>query len=249
MTFGRSDNMSVNPNYWTLLGTIKKLKEKENKCFICGSTENIVPHHLRQVKQTTDEYYDEDNLVLLCDRHHHEYHQQYSKVNLKTFCEFFRGNYIIRTKESEMSNIKKRMGVSMDIDLNMPLKVSKFNKFMKIINKNAKKTVKVSIDDELYGIRNFRDQNDKNILEIRGFKEGYVAPDYEKDNFTIHIDNGEQLKLTKFRKILKNLVANKNNVLKVSVKGKLHDIIQIKDREKYLIFVIDYLDESDIDDI
>lgn len=62
--------MADNPNYWKFLGTVRKLKEKENNCFVCGSTKNIVPHHIKQVKQTSDEYYSENNIVLLCDEHH-----------------------------------------------------------------------------------------------------------------------------------------------------------------------------------
>ena len=125
----------------------------------------------------------------------------------------------------------------MDIDLNRPLKIFKLTKFMKLVNKPAKKTVKISIDDKLYGIQNVRDQEDCTILEIRGFKEGFIRPNYENDNFVIHIDYGDELRLSKFRKIIK-LVSGKN-VLKVSIKDELYDIIQIKDREDILIFVVD----------
>ena len=108
--------MADNPNHWKFLGTIQKLKEKENKCFICGSTKNIVPHHIKQVKQNNPEYYSENNLVLLCDRHHHEYHKKYPEVNLKTFCEFFREDYIVRIEEAQIDKVKKKRGVLMEID-------------------------------------------------------------------------------------------------------------------------------------
>lgn len=210
--------MADNPNYWKLMGTVKKLKEKDSSCFVCGSKNDIVPHHLKKVNLTSDEYYSEDNLVLLCDYHHHKYHQQYPAVNLKTFCEFLRDNFIAHINEKDISKLKQRRGVKLDIDLNLPLTVSKFNKFMKIITKTAKKTVKVSVDDKLYGIRNFRDQEGTNILEIRGYKEGFIIPDYKNDNFVIHIDYGEELKLSKFRKIIKNMVSSKNNVLRFPLK-------------------------------
>ena len=229
--------MADNPNYWKLQGTIKKLKEKENKCFICGSTENIVPHHIKQVKQTHNDYYSEDNLVLLCDYHHHKYHKKYSNVNLKTFCEFFRDNFVLKIKENEVNKVKKKRKLNMDLDLNKPLKISKLKKIMKLVNKPAKKTVQISVDHKLYEIRNVRDQEDRTILEIRGFKEGFILPNYKNDNFVIHIDYGDELKLSKFRKILK-LVSGKN-VLKVSIKDELYNIIQIKDREEALIFVVD----------
>ena len=165
-----------------------------------------------------------DNLVLLCDYHHHKYHNEYPEVNLKTFCEFLRDNFVFKIKESEINKANKKRRLKMDIDLNKPLKISK-------------QIVKISVDDNLYGIRNVRDQEGYTILEIRGFKEGFVLPNYENDNFVIHIDYGDELRLFKFRKII-NLVSGKN-VLKVSIKGEYYNIIQIKDREDALIFVVD----------
>ena len=229
--------MADNPNYWRLQGTIKKLKEKENGCFICGSTKNIVPHHIKHVKNTHRDYYSENNLVLLCDYHHHKYHNEYPEVNLKTFCEFLRDNFVFKIKENEVNKVNKKRRLKMDIDLNKPLKISKLTNFMKLFNKPAKKIVKISVDDNLYGIRNVRDQEGYTILEIRGFKEGFVLPNYENDNFVIHIDYGDELRLFKFRKII-NLVSGKN-VLKVSIKDEYYNIIQIKDREDALIFVVD----------
>ncbi len=125
----------------------------------------------------------------------------------------------------------------MDIDLNKPLKISKLVGFMKLINKTPKKTVKISVDNKLYGIRNVRDQEDITILEIRGYKERFVLPNCKNDNFVIHIDYGDELRLSKFRKII-NLVSGKN-VLKVSIKEEFYNIIQIKDREDALILVVD----------
>ena len=43
-----------------------------------------------------------------------------------------------------------------------------------------------------------------------------MLPNYENDNFVIHIDYGDELRLSKFRKIIK-LVSGKN-VLEVSNK-------------------------------
>lgn len=155
--------MADNPNYWKFQGTIKKLKEKENTCFICGSNKNIVPHHIKRVKNTHSDYYSEDNLVLLCNYHHHKYHREYPDVNLKTFCEFLRNNFVLKIKESEVNKINKKRRLNMDIDLNKPLKISKLTKFMKLVNKPAKKTVKISVDGKLYGIRNVRNQDAYNI--------------------------------------------------------------------------------------
>lgn len=106
---------------------------------------------------------------------------------------------------------------------------------MKLVNKPVKKTVKISVDDKLYGIRNVRGQEDCTILTIRGYKEEFIFPNYENDNFVIHIDYGDDLRLSKFRKIVK-LVSSKN-LLKVSIKEELYNIIQINDREDTHIVV------------
>ena len=239
--------MADNPNYWKFKGTIKKLEEKENNCFICGSEKNIVPHHIKKVKQSHADYYSEDNLVLLCDYHHHKYHKEYPNVNLKTFCEFFRENFMLKIKESELDNVNKKRRLNMDIDLSKPLKISKLIRFIKLVNKTPKKTVRISIDETLYGIRNVRAQQDYTILGIRDYKEGLTFPNYENDNFVIHIDYGDELRLSKFRKIIK-LVSGKN-VLKVSVNEELYNIIQIKDRKDAMIFVVDFKETQDTNKI
>lgn len=74
-------------------------------------------------------------------------------------------------------------------------------------------------------------------MEIRGYKEGFVLLNYENDNFVMHIDYGEELRVSKFRKIMR-MVSGKN-VLKVSIKEEFYNIIQIKDRKDALILVVD----------
>lgn len=155
----------ANENYWKLQGTIRKLKKKDNKCFVCGSTEKIVPHHLKQVKQESEEYYSENNIVLLCDYHHHLYHRQYSDVNPKTFSEFLRKNHL-----------KKPKGGKMNFTLDKELKISKLKKIIKLLNKTNKKVVKISINGELYDISKIIDNGECTIFELCDFsfieKEG-----------------------------------------------------------------------------
>lgn len=119
--------MHDNPNYWKFQGTIKKLKEKDNRCFVCGSTENIVPHHLKRVKRTSNDYYNENNLILLCDYHHRDYHQKYPQVNGKTFSEYMK-NCLIK----KYNNYDK-------IEFN---KLKKENKTIKKINRKLRNHLK-----------------------------------------------------------------------------------------------------------
>lgn len=230
--------MTENPNTWKFNGTVKKLKEKDNKCFICGSEKNIVPHHLRSVKKSSEEYYNENNIVLLCDFHHHKYHQQYSQVNLKTFCEFLRNNFEIHINESKLSKIRRKRKVHMTIDFNQPLTPKRLKKIMKVLNKEYNKSVKVSVGCGVYKIKNIRDCNGSTILEIRGFEDESGIKNIEENKFIFNFDNEEELKLSRFRKIL-NLMS-KGNDLKVSISGELYNILQIKDNINEIIFVTDF---------
>ena len=161
--------MTANPNYWKFLGTVKKLKEKENKCFVCGSTENIVPHHIKKVNQSSDDYYNENNIVLLCDEHHHQYHQQNPHVNPKTFSEFLKKNHL------KKSNNKK--GGKMNFKLDNELKISKLKKIIKLLNKTQKKVVKISVNGKLYDISKISDKEKYVIFELGDFELNKKAGD------------------------------------------------------------------------
>ena len=58
----------------------------------------------------------------------------------------------------------------------------------------------------------------------------------------INID--EELKLSKFRKIIK-LISKSGRVIKVSIDGQLYDISRIVDRDDTIIFEIDESAEGD----
>lgn len=148
-------------NYWRMQGTIRRLRKKDNTCFVCGSTENIVPHHIKKVNPESDEYFDESNLVLLCDFHHHLYHRQYPDVNAKTFSEFLRDNHLKR---------QRKKGDNMDFKLDKELKVSKLKKIFKLLNKTSKKLVKISADGKAYDITKIISIDGVTILELGEFK-------------------------------------------------------------------------------
>lgn len=58
------------------------------------------------MKQSSDDYYNENNLILLCDYHHRQYHQKYPRVNGKTFCEYMKNCIIKNTTIMMKSNSK-----------------------------------------------------------------------------------------------------------------------------------------------
>lgn len=108
-------NIDKGKYYYDFCGTVKKLKQE---CFICGTTENIEPHHIRRAKQRQEIYADEKNIVMLCRTHHKRYHNKYSNANVnpKTFAEYVKRqilkevnekNKIIEELKSENNDCKK----------------------------------------------------------------------------------------------------------------------------------------------
>ena len=77
-----------NRNYYDFCHTVDKLRKKDNTCFICGSKEDIEPHHIRKVKQSNQSYAREDNIVLLCRKCHKKYHYRHKNADPKSFIEF-----------------------------------------------------------------------------------------------------------------------------------------------------------------
>ena len=154
--------MADNSNYWKLQGTIRKLKEKDNSCFVCGSTINIVPHHLKQVNKSSNEYYDENNIVLLCNDHHYQYHRQYPDVSPKTFTEFLKKNHM---KKPTLKRGRDLMNFTLDKEL----KISKLKRILKLITKTQTKVVKISVNGELFDISRVIDLEDVAIFELDKF--------------------------------------------------------------------------------
>ena len=78
--------------YYDFQRVIENMLQGTPKCFICGSTKNVGPHHLRKVKRNNPAYADRDNIVLLCRHHHSKYHNKFGnkEINPKTFAVFLR---------------------------------------------------------------------------------------------------------------------------------------------------------------
>lgn len=57
----------------------------------------------------------------------------------------------------------------------------------------------------------------------------------------INID--EELKLSKFRKIIK-LISKSSRIIKISIDGQLYDISRIMDKNDMIIFEVDEFDEA-----
>ena len=66
-------------HYFRFLENVEKLREEDDSCFICGSTDNIKPHHIRRVKESDKRYGSFSNIVLLCPKHHNMFHREYGR--------------------------------------------------------------------------------------------------------------------------------------------------------------------------
>ena len=53
--------------FYEFQNTINIVKREQGyKCFICGSTDNLGPHHIKKVKQSNALYASKENVVILC---------------------------------------------------------------------------------------------------------------------------------------------------------------------------------------
>ena len=59
------------------------------------------------------------------------------------------------------------------------------------------------------------------------------------------IDLDEELRLSKFRKIIK-LIAKSGKIIKVSINGRYYDISQVIDKRDMTVFEVGDVDESEV---
>lgn len=88
----------LNSTIWRKL--IKYIKIRDNKCLLCDGDFKLTPHHLNGWNWFGQGRYDEENLVLLCDYCHNDFHSKYLKGNntLFQFLEYIQ-NYPIDFNE------------------------------------------------------------------------------------------------------------------------------------------------------
>lgn len=93
--------------YYQFHETVEKLRKEDDSCFICGSTKNVKPHHIRRVKESDPRYANQGNIVLLCPRHHHKFHKLYGSgkgVNRHNFDIFVKREHL-----REINRLKKEL--------------------------------------------------------------------------------------------------------------------------------------------
>ena len=97
--------------YYQFHNLVEKLRQEDNSCYICGSTKNVKPHHIRRVKESNPQYAAASNVVLLCGHHHGKFHQLYGSgkgVNRHNFDIYVKKEHLIAieklTKENNRLN-------------------------------------------------------------------------------------------------------------------------------------------------
>lgn len=107
--------------YYDFQRVVGNMMKGNPKCFVCGSTRNVGPHHIRKVKSNSQQYADSSNIVLLCAPCHHRYHNRYGnkRINQKTFALFVKAELHKRIRELEVEanterNKVKRLEAELD---------------------------------------------------------------------------------------------------------------------------------------
>jgi 5-methylcytosine-specific restriction endonuclease McrA len=107
--------------YYDFQRVVGDMMKDNPKCFVCGSTRNVGPHHIRKVKRNNQQYADRDNLVLLCKSCHSRYHNKYAnkRINQKTFALFLRDElhkrlYHLNVELATERNRVKRLEVELE---------------------------------------------------------------------------------------------------------------------------------------
>lgn len=74
--------------HWKLKSWARELLWQHEECVICGSRENLEPHHIIKCDSKNPMFFSHDNGVVLCHRCHNMYHRTYNEVNPHTFVKF-----------------------------------------------------------------------------------------------------------------------------------------------------------------
>lgn len=86
--FEKTKEYRGSQGYFKLQNNINKLMSEQTHCSICGSTHDLTVHHVLLCKNYERLYTNKDNLIVICNNCHHQYHAKYSNVNPTTLLKF-----------------------------------------------------------------------------------------------------------------------------------------------------------------
>lgn len=74
-----------------LFKATEEILKQEKKCCICNTKANLEPHHILHTTKYDELHNSIENLVVMCNTCHHNYHQKYHyNIGFKTLLEFQR---------------------------------------------------------------------------------------------------------------------------------------------------------------
>ena len=126
----------------------------------------------------------------------------------------------------------------MNFRLDKELKISKLKKIIKLLNKTQNKVVKISVNGKLYDFSKIIENDDYAVFEPGDFKLIIKAGEW------MIVEFDEELRLSKFRKIISIIKSKK--IIKVKINGKYYDISKITDKKDMTIFEVDGVEESEV---
>ncbi len=89
------------------------LKKYNHQCVKCGSSQDLNTHHIESYFTNKDSRWDIDNGIVLCRKHHREFHAKYGKTNTtkEQLEEYLIGKEQSIPKSNFPDRIKSRQGV------------------------------------------------------------------------------------------------------------------------------------------
>jgi hypothetical protein len=86
-----------------------EILKKENHCCICKGKDNLEPHHIFHTNEYDELYNSMENIVVMCHKCHHEYHQKYNyDLSFKTLLKFSRDYWMQYCPKLKTKNNKLR---------------------------------------------------------------------------------------------------------------------------------------------
>ena len=91
--------------YFDMVHTVGSMLKTTKDCFICGSKEELEPHHIRKVSKHHPDYCDSENIVILCRNCHLKYHKKYGDPSPKAFI-----NFVLERRLGDTEKYKQSLG-------------------------------------------------------------------------------------------------------------------------------------------
>lgn len=83
--------------------------KKSDRCIVCGTKENLVPHHIIPCNRYDSKFYDDENGAVMCRACHTHYHQTACTITPESLDEFISENSEIKTLKRKQKEKSKRI--------------------------------------------------------------------------------------------------------------------------------------------